>query len=125
MSATLAVAPPSPFAGGEPVVRHRGRDVRPDLACWSGRPARHRLPRPHEAEAEVRMTIDIDRLGSQKAPGYNSRAQVEADVSRWKRVIGYALRSQADGGRATESAIAVQVLNRVRDLGRPEYVRLA
>jgi hypothetical protein len=40
-------------------------------------------------------------------------------------VIGDGLRSQTDGRQATEVAIAVQVLNRVLDLGGPEYVRVA
>jgi hypothetical protein len=42
-------------------------------------------------------------MGWQKASGYNSRALVECDIARWKRVIGGGLRSQTDGrqGRAT------------------------
>ncbi len=59
----------------------------------------------------------------QTASGYNWRALVEADVSRFKRVIGDALRSRTDRRRATEVAIAVSALNRMLDLGRPEYVR--
>jgi hypothetical protein len=50
---------------------------------------------------------------------------VEADLSRFKRVIGDGLRSRTDGRRATELAISVNVLNRMLDLGRPEYVRIA
>ena len=50
---------------------------------------------------------------------------IESDVPRWKRVIGDALRSQTDGRQATEVAIAADVLNRMLDLGRPEYVRIA
>jgi hypothetical protein len=50
---------------------------------------------------------------------------VESDVSRWKRVIGGGLRSRTDGRQATEVAIAADVLNRMLDLGRPEYVRIA
>jgi hypothetical protein len=46
-------------------------------------------------------------------------------VSRWKRVIGDGLRSRTDGRRATEVAIAADVLNRMLDLGRPSYVRTA
>jgi hypothetical protein len=46
------------------------------------------------------------------------------DVSRWKRVIGDGLRSRADGRQATEVAIAAEALNRMLDLGRPEYVRI-
>jgi hypothetical protein len=61
----------------------------------------------------------------QKASGYNWRALAEADVSRFKRVIGSALRSRTDGRQGTEVAIAVDVLNRMLDLGRPEYVRIA
>ena len=50
---------------------------------------------------------------------------VEADVSRWKRVIGEGLRSQTDGRQAAEVAIAANVLNRMLELGPPEYVRIA
>jgi hypothetical protein len=50
---------------------------------------------------------------------------VEADVSRWKRVIGDALRSRTDGRQATKVAIAADVLNRMLKLGRPEYVSIA
>ena len=47
------------------------------------------------------------------------------DISRWKRVIGHALRSQTNERQATEVAIAVDVLNRMLELGRPSYVRIA
>ena len=50
---------------------------------------------------------------------------MEAGVSRWKRVIGDGLRSRTEGRRATEVAIAADALNRMLELGRPEYVRLA
>ena len=40
-------------------------------------------------------------------------------------MIGDALRSRTDRRRATEVAIAVQALNRMLDLGRPEAVRIA
>jgi hypothetical protein len=45
-------------------------------------------------------------------------------VSRWKRIIGDALRFQTDGRQLTEVTIAAEVLNRMLDLGRPEYVRI-
>ena len=60
-----------------------------------------------------------------KASGYNWRALVESDISRWKRVIGEGLRSQTDRRQASEVAIAADVLNRMLELGRPEYVRIA
>ena len=64
-------------------------------------------------------------MGWQKASGYNCLALVEADISRWKRMIGDALRSRTDGRQATEVAIATNVLNRMLDLGRPVWARLA
>ena len=65
------------------------------------------------------------RTGWQEASGYNWRALVEADIARFKRVIGDGLRSRTDGRQATEVAIAVRALNRMSELGRPEYVRIA
>ena len=63
------------------------------------------------------------RMGWQAASGYNWRALVEADVSRFKRVTGDGLRSRTDRRGATEAAIAVGAPNRMLDLGRPEYVQ--
>ncbi|CAA9372020.1 MAG: hypothetical protein AVDCRST_MAG64-1, partial [uncultured Phycisphaerae bacterium] len=45
--------------------------------------------------------------------------------SRWKRVLGDGLRFRTDGRRATEVAIAADALNRMLELGRPEYVPIA
>ena len=64
-------------------------------------------------------------MGWQAASGYNWRALVEADISRWKRVIGHGLRSWTKGRPDTEVAVAADALNRMLDLGRPEYVRIA
>jgi len=50
---------------------------------------------------------------------------MEASISRFKRVIGDGLRSRTDRRRATEVAIAVDALNRMLELGRPNYVRIA
>ena len=52
------------------------------------------------------------------------RAPIEADISRFRRVIGGGLRSRTDRRRGTEIVLAVAVLNRVLELGRPEHVRL-
>ena len=76
-------------------------------------------------DRHLQCIAEHGRKGWQEASGYNWRALIEADVSRYKRVIGDGLRSRADGRQAAEVAIAVRVLNRMLDLGRPEYVRLA
>src|SRR5688572_32966220 len=65
------------------------------------------------------------RMAWQRDSGYNQRAGVEGQFARWKRVIGDGLRFHGDEARATEVAIAAQVLNRMLDLGRPDSVRVA
>src|ERR687893_548549 len=84
--------------------------------CSTG-PTVRSLPSP--ATAPTTETTSTPRSG------YGWRALVEADIARWKRVIGDGLRFQTDGRQATEAAIAADVLNRMLDLGRPEYVRIA
>jgi hypothetical protein len=80
---------------------------------------------PTQRDRHLRCLAERGRMGWQKASGYNWRALVEADISRWKRVIGDGLRFQTDKRQATEVAIAADVLNRMLELGRPEYVRIA
>jgi Transposase DDE domain len=80
---------------------------------------------PTQRDRHLRCLAERGRMGWQKASGYNWRALVEADISRWKRVIGEGLRSQTDGRQVTEVSIAADVLNRMLELGRPEYVRTA
>ncbi len=88
-------------------------------------PSEAALSAPTQRDTHLRCIAERGRMGWQKASGYNWRALVEADVSRWKRVIGDGLRSQTDRRQATEVAIAAKVLNHMLELGRPEYVRIA
>jgi hypothetical protein len=80
---------------------------------------------PTQRDGHLRCIAGRGRMGWQRASGYNWRALVEADISRWKRVIGDGLRSRTDGRQAIEVATAADVLNRMLELGRPEYVRAA
>jgi hypothetical protein len=79
---------------------------------------------PTMRDRHLQTIAERGRMAWQKASGYNWRALVEADISRFKQVIGNGLRSRTDRRRATEVAIAVNALNCMLDLGRPEYVRL-
>jgi len=82
----------------------------------------------HLQHVEPRGSPDIaehGRMAWQNASGYNRRARVEAAINRWKQVIGDELRAHTDERRATEVAVAVHALNRMLDLGRPSYVRVA
>ena len=80
---------------------------------------------PAQRDRHLEVIAERGRMGWQKASGYNWRALIEADIARWKRVIGDALRSHTDGRQVTDVTMAADVLNRVLELGRPEYVRIA
>jgi Transposase DDE domain len=80
---------------------------------------------PTQRDRHLQCMAEHGRMGWQKASGYNARARAEAGVGRWKQVIGDALRAHKDECRATEVAVAVHTLNRMWELGRPNYVRTA
>src|SRR3954468_10474491 len=80
---------------------------------------------PTQRDRHLRCIAERGCMGWQRTSGYNWRALVECDISRWKRVVGDGLRFQTDGRQAIEVAIAADVLNRMLELGRPEYVRIA
>src|SRR5215472_5677804 len=67
---------------------------------------------PTPRDRRLQAIAEHGRMSWQEASGHNWRALVEADIGRWKRVIGHALRSQTDKRQAAEVAIAVDVLNR-------------
>jgi hypothetical protein len=80
---------------------------------------------PTARARHLQIIAGRDRTAWQRASAYNWRALVEADLSRWKRVIGCGPRSQTKERKANEVTVAAEVLNRMLDLGRPECVRIA
>ena len=80
---------------------------------------------PTQRDRHLQLITEHGPMAWQKTSGYNARAKAEAAVSRYKRVIGDALRSRTDDRQATEVAIAVRALNRMLELGRPKSVRIA
>jgi DDE family transposase len=79
---------------------------------------------PTRRDRHLRFIAEHGRMAWQKASGYTRRARAEAAIGRFKRVIGDGLRSHAEERRATEVAVAVRALNRMLELGRPNYVRI-
>jgi hypothetical protein len=71
------------------------------------------------------MIADRGQMAWQKVSGYSLRAEVEASIRRYKRVIGDALRSRTDRTEATEVALAAAALTWMLAFGRPNYVRIA
>jgi hypothetical protein len=80
---------------------------------------------PTRRDRHLRHIAEHGRMAWQKASGYTKRARAEAAIGRWKQVIGDGLRAHTDERRATEVEVAVHALNRMLELGRPSYVRLA
>jgi len=80
---------------------------------------------PTQRDRHIQAIAETGRMAWQRDSGYNERARVESQFARWKQVIGDGLRFHSDEARATEVAIAAQVLNRMLDLGCPSSVRVA
>src|SRR3954471_17503435 len=80
---------------------------------------------PTQRDRHLQLIAKRGRRAWQKASGYTKRARAEAVIGRWKQVIGDRLRAHTEERRATEMDVAVHVLNRMLELGRPTYVRLA
>jgi hypothetical protein len=80
---------------------------------------------PTQRDQHLQLIAEHGRMGWQKASGYNRRALAEATIGRFKRVIGDGLRSRTDQRQATEMNVAVAVLNRMLEFGRPKSVRIA
>ena len=78
---------------------------------------------PMRRDVHLRCIAERGRTGWQRTSGYGWRALVEADIARVKRIVGDGLRFQTDEGQVAEVVIAAEVLNRMLELGRSEYVR--
>ncbi len=80
---------------------------------------------PTQRDRHLQSIAEHGRAAWQKTSGYTKRARAEAAIGRFKQVIGDGLRSRTDERRATEVDVAVHVLNRMLELGRPISVRIA
>ena len=85
------------------------------LAVPRGAPLRHLSQNP--------QNVTASRIFGMTGPP-SGGAKAETAIGRWKQVVGDGLRSRMDERRATEVDVAVYVLNRMLELGRPNYVRI-
>jgi len=74
-----------------------------------------------QRDAHVEGITEFGRMGWQKATGYRDRALVEAQIGRWKTVIGDALKSRKIDTQTTEIQIGLKALNRMTTLGRAVF----
>ena len=128
----LSLAPTSFIGDGaydgsavsELLARRKSRYVRSRSAVQRRR-SRIAMSSPTQRDRHILEIEERGRMHWQKASGYNRRSKVEASIGRYKRVIGDALKSRADDRRKAEVAIAVKALNRMRELGQAQFIRLA
>jgi hypothetical protein len=80
---------------------------------------------PTQRDQHLQDIADRGRIGWQKASGYTKRSRVETAIGRYKQVIGDGLRFHKHERRDTEVRVAVSVLNRMSQLGRPTSIRTA
>ena len=78
-----------------------------------------------QRDRHLQHIVEHGRMAWQRASGYTVRARAEAAIGRFKQVIGDGLRSRTDNRRSAEVDVAVHALNRMSELGRPNYVRTA
>ncbi|MFA3921069.1 transposase, partial [Ruegeria hyattellae] len=64
------------------------------------------------------------RMNWQTETGYNERSRVEAQIGRWKQVIGDRLQARDFDRQIAEAKIASKALNRMTGLGRAAYDRV-
>ena len=106
-------------------VAERHPDARVIVPPRSGAvPSKTAETAPTQRDQHLQLIAERGRMGWQKASGYNRRALAEATISRFKRVIGDGLRSRTDQRQATEITVAIAVLNRMLEFGRPKSVRI-
>ena len=79
----------------------------------------------HGANAQRNQHINAiaehGRMQWQIEAGYNQRSQVEAQIGRWKQVIGDCLQARYFDTQIAEAQIASKALNRMTALGRAAY----
>lgn len=65
------------------------------------------------------------RMVWQQSTGYNQRSRGDAQIGRWKAVIGGKLRARRFENQKTEAGIGAKILNRMNGLGCPHFERIA
>ncbi|MFV0335720.1 MAG: IS5 family transposase [Tropicimonas sp.] len=76
-------------------------------------------------DAHIETIREKGCMGWQGATGYNQRSRIEAQIGRYKRVIGDTLRARKMETQTNEATIAIKALNRMTRLGRAQFQRVS
>lgn len=77
-----------------------------------------------QRDAHINSIAEHGRMAWQANTGYNFRALVEAQIGRWKMVIGDGLKSRNIQTQTTEVHICSKALNRMTALGCAQFERV-
>jgi hypothetical protein len=75
---------------------------------------------PTQRDAHLLAIESEGRYGWKQTSGYYAQSQAENVFSRFKRTFGARLGAKRDASQEREASLACQLLNRLRELGRPE-----
>ena len=76
-------------------------------------------------DRHVRYIAEKGRMAWRKATAYGRRSSVETAIGRYKHIISPKLRARSSDGQQGETAIAVQILNRMTRVAKPISARRA
>ena len=85
----------------------------------NARLSKSKAPGARARNATVESILEFGRREWKKQAGYHQQARVENAFYRYKELIGGRLRSQNSEAQVTEVKLAVNVLNRMLELGAP------
>ena len=80
---------------------------------------------PSSRDQRIAEIRDKGRMAWQVNSGYNQRSRGETLMGRWKLVIGPKLKARNFQNQKTEVRVGVHILNKMTELGRPEFEVLA
>jgi hypothetical protein len=75
---------------------------------------------PTQRDQHVLAIERVGRFAWKRTSGYYAQSQAENAFSRFKRTFGGRLRAKRDASQEREASLACQLLNRMRERGRPQ-----
>ena len=76
---------------------------------------------PTVRDQHIAAIARAGRMAWQASSGYNQRSRGEAQMGRWKAVIGPKLKARSFPNQKTEARIGTHILNKMTKLGRAKF----
>jgi hypothetical protein len=75
---------------------------------------------PTQRDQHLLAIASAGRFAWKRTSGYYAQAYAENVFARYKQTFGDRLRAKREASQEREAALACQLLNRMRELGRPQ-----